>query len=163
MSAPRYIAGIAFAAATALTPKLLSDVEGTMYTPYLDVAGVLTVCEGVTGPSVVAGKTYSRAECDKLVVEHIQIAKRAVDAGVKVQIPDTMRASLYSFTYNVGNTAFLRSTMLKLINKGQLHQACNELFKWEVYTDPKTRKKVKSKGLHNRRVIEYGYCTKDLK
>jgi lysozyme len=159
----RYTAGTAFAAALALTPKLLGDVEGTSYSPYIDIAGVPTVCEGITGPDVVMGKKYSRQECDNLLYKHIAVAKKAVDDSVKVKIPDTMRASLYSFTYNVGGGAFRSSTMLKLINKGQLLKACDQLFVWEKFTDPKTKKKVHSKGLHNRRLVEFSYCVKDLK
>lgn len=159
----RYTTGTLFAAALALTPKLLGDVEGTVYTPYIDIAGIPTVCEGITGSDVVLGKKYTRQECDALLYNHIAVAKSAVDGAVKVKIPDTMRASLYSFTYNVGGGAFRSSTMLKLINQGKLKQACDQLFVWEKFTDPKTKKKVHSKGLHNRRLVEYGYCTKDLK
>lgn len=159
----RYIVGATLTGALAITSSLLGEVEGTKYKPYIDIAGIPTVCEGITGPDVIWGKTYSREECDALLYKHIAVAKKVVDAKVKQPIPESMRASLYSFTYNVGGGAFSSSTMLKLINKGQYRKACDELFKWEMYTNPRTKKKEKSKGLHNRRLVEYKFCVKDLK
>lgn len=157
----RYTLSGAFAAALALTPGILHEVEGTRYEVYTDVAGIPTVCEGITGSDVVPGKTYTRKECDQLLFKHIDVAKRAVDSSVRVTIPDTMRASLYSFAFNVGASGFKNSTLLKKLNRGDLRGACQEMFRWEYSTVNGKKKWVK--GLHNRRVTEYGWCTKDLK
>ena len=73
-----------------------------------------------------------------------------------------MRAAMYSFTYNAGTGAFRNSTMLKLINNGRYMEACNQLWRWTKYTNPKTGKKETSKGLRNRRAVEFKYCIKDL-
>lgn len=163
MRALKYAAGAAFTAAMAMTPKILSDVEGTVYTPYMDIAGIPTVCEGITGPDVIPGKTYTRAECDSLLYKHIDVARRAVDDAVKVDIPDSMRASFYSFTYNIGASGFRSSTVLRLTNQGNLRQACDAMFMWEKVRNPKTGKLEWSKGLHNRRLTEHSYCVKELK
>jgi len=146
-----------------VTAGLLSQLEGTHYVPYIDIAGVPTVCEGITGSDVVWGKTYTRRECDKLLEKHIGVAARAVDKAVKVEIPDTMRAALYSFTFNAGQGAFRSSTLLRLTNQGRLWEACGELHKWVYFYNPKTGKKEVAKGLKNRRAVEYQYCVKDLK
>lgn len=146
-----------------VTAGLLSQLEGTHYKPYIDIAGVPTVCEGITGSDVVMGKTYTRKECDKLLEKHIAVAAKAVDGAVKVEIPDTMRAALYSFTFNAGQGAFRSSTLLKLTNQGRLYEACGELHKWVYFYNPKTGKKEVAKGLKNRRATEYQYCVKDLK
>lgn len=153
----------AFGVALALTSPLLEEIEGIRYKPYKDIAGIWTVCAGITGKDVVLGKTYTQRECDALLANHIKIAKDEVDKRVKVDIPDTMRAALYSFTYNAGIGAFRKSTMLKLINQGRLYEACDQLWSWTYYTNPRTGKKEKSKGLHNRRAVEFKYCVKDLK
>lgn len=157
----RYTVGGAFAAALSLTPALLHEVEGTRYDVYQDIAGVPTVCEGITGSDVIPGKTYTRAECDKLLYKHIDVAKRAVDGAVKVKIPDTMRASLYSFTFNIGAHGFKNSTVLRRINAGDLRGGCDAMFMWEKVTIK--GKKQWSKGLHNRRLKEHSWCVKDLK
>ncbi|QDH94273.1 lysozyme [Escherichia phage vB_EcoS_PHB17] len=153
----------AFGVALALTSPLLEEIEGIKYKPYKDIAGIWTVCAGITGKDVILGKTYTQRECDQLLQKHIKIAKDEVDKRVKVDIPDTMRAALYSFTYNAGTGAFRKSTMLKLINQGRLYEACDQLWNWTYFTNPKTGRKEKSKGLQNRRAVEFKYCVKDLK
>lgn len=153
----------AFGIALALTSPLLEEIEGVEYKPYKDIAGVWTVCAGITGPDVVLGKTYTKRECDALLQKHIAVAAKAVDGAVKYPIPDSMRAAMYSFAYNAGTGAFRKSTMLKLINQGELTQACNQLWNWTKYTHPKTNRKVESKGLRNRRAVEFKYCMKELR
>jgi lysozyme len=152
-----------FGVALALCPPLIEEVEGVRYTPYRDIAGVWTVCHGITGKDVILGKTYTQKECDQLLQKHIKVAATEVDKQVKTEIPDSMRAAMYSFTYNAGTGAFRKSTMLKLINQGKHQEACNELWKWTYYYNPKTGKRERSKGLKNRRAVEYKYCTMDLK
>lgn len=149
-------------AALAMTSPLLEEIEGIRFKPYKDIAGIWTVCAGITGPDVVLGKTYTQRECDLLLQKHIKHAASAVDKAVKVEIPASMRAAMYSFTFNAGVGAFQKSTMLKLINQGRLHDACNELNKWVYYRNPKTGKREVSKGLKNRRAVEFKYCVKEL-
>ncbi|QVW27763.1 endolysin [Hafnia phage Pocis76] len=157
----RLVAG-AFGFALALTPPLIQEIEGVEYKPYKDIAGVWTVCAGITGSDVVLGKTYTQRECDILLQKHIKVASDAVDKSVKTEIPDSMRAALYSFTYNVGTGAFKKSTLLKHVNAGRHKEACSELYKWVYFKDPKTGKRKVSKGLKNRRDVEYKYCMRDL-
>ena len=133
MSIKNRVAAAAFGVAVALTSPLLEEIEGVRYKPYKDIAGVWTVCAGITGPDVILGKTYTKKECDALLAKHIQVAKKEVDKQVKVDIPDSMRAAMYSFTYNAGVGAFRNSTMLKLINQGKLNEACDQLYRWTYY------------------------------
>lgn len=163
MSIKNNLAAGAFGVALMLTSPLLEEIEGIKYKPYKDIAGVWTVCAGITGPDVVLGKTYTQRECDALLQKHIKVAANAVDKAVKVPIPDSMRAAMYSFTYNAGTGAFRKSTMLKLINQGKLAQACDQLWNWTYFYNPKTGRKERSKGLKNRRAVEFKYCTKELK
>ena len=86
---------VTFAAAVAIAVAFLPEVEDTKYNVYMDIAGVPTVCEGITGPDVIKGKTYTRSECDALLTKHIQVAKRTVDSKIKVDVPDTaLRSTL---------------------------------------------------------------------
>lgn len=127
-------------------------VEGQKSTPYRDVGGVWTVCSGITGPDVIPGKYYSDKECETLLSKHLAADKQAVDSAVKVPIDNETRAALYSFTYNVGVTAFRRSSVLRHINAGNTQQACDDLRKW-VYVN-----KQRNRGLMNRREIERQVC-----
>lgn len=127
-------------------------VEGRVYEPYKDVAGVWTVCDGHTGTDIVKGKKYTDRECDRLMWSDLQPVKKAVDSMVKVPLGEYPRAALYSFTYNVGTSAFSKSTLLKRLNAGDQVGACEELRRW-VYAGG-----MKWKGLLNRRDMERSLC-----
>ena len=162
MSIKTRVVSAVVGAALAMTSPLLDEIEGIRFKPYKDIAGIWTVCAGITGPDVVLGKTYTQRECDLLLQKHIKHAADAVDKAVKVEIPVSMRAAMYSFTFNAGTGAFRKSTMLKLINQGKLQAACNELNNWVYYRNPRTGRKEVSRGLKNRRAVEYKYCVREL-
>lgn len=130
-------------------------VEGRVYEPYKDVAGVWTVCDGHTGTDIIKGKKYTDTECDRLLMQDLQPVKKAVDGLVKVQLNEYQLAALYSFTYNVGTSAFSKSTLLKRLNSGDQTGACEEMRRW-VYAGG-----MKWKGLQNRRDMERSLCLAD--
>lgn len=130
-------------------------VEGRVYDPYKDVAGVWTVCDGHTGTDIIKGKKYTDRECDRLLMQDLQPVKKAVDGLVKVQLNEYQRAALYSFTYNVGTSAFSKSMLLKRLNSGDHAGACEEMRRW-VYAGG-----MKWKGLQNRRDMERSLCLAD--
>ncbi|EPJ1403809.1 lysozyme [Yersinia enterocolitica] len=141
--------------AMALTVALIGGhdgLEGRKYNPYYDVVGVLTVCDGHTGKDIIPSKKYSDAECDALLQKDLAPVQRTVDAAVKVPLSKYQKAALYSFTYNVGQSAFTKSTLLKKLNTGDIKGACDELRRW-TYAGGKPWK-----GLQNRREIERELC-----
>lgn len=78
-------------------------LEGRRHEPYRDVAGVLTVCDGHTGKDILPGKHYTDAECDALLNKDLALVAARIDPLIKASIPNSERAALYSFAYNVGN------------------------------------------------------------
>ncbi|EHG3080550.1 lysozyme, partial [Salmonella enterica] len=128
-------------------------LEGRRYEPYRDVAGVLTVCDGHTGKDIIPGRRYTDAECDALLKQDLAQVAARIDPLIKVSIPNSERAALYSFAYNVGTGAFARSTLLKKLNAGDQAGACDELKRW-TYAGGK-----QWKGLVTRREIEHEVCT----
>jgi len=127
-------------------------VEGREYVAYKDVAGVWTVCDGITGEGVIRNKTYTDRECDQLLWNRVGLVKAQVDPLVKVPLGEYQRAALYSFTYNVGIGAFSKSTLLKKLNAGNVDAACEELRRW-IYAGGQ-----KWRGLMNRRDMERSLC-----
>lgn len=127
-------------------------VEGRQYEAYRDVAGVWTVCDGHTGPDIVRNKRYTDQECDRLLWKDLQPAKKTVDRLVKVPLGEYQRAALYSFVFNVGASAFSKSTLLHRLNSGDVPGACEEMRRW-VYAGG-----MKWRGLQNRREIERSMC-----
>ena len=68
---------------------------------------------------------------------------------VKVPLTDNQLVALSSFSYNLGQNALLKSTLLKLLNEGYNKPAvASEFDKW-VYAGG-----IKQKGLVNRRAAE---------
>lgn len=127
-------------------------VEGRVYEPYKDVAGVWTVCDGHTGSDIIKNKRYTDRECDRLFIRDLKPVEKAVNEMVKVPLNDYQQAALYSFTYNVGISAFSKSTLLKKMNAGDQVGACEELRRW-VYAGG-----MKWRGLMNRRDMERSMC-----
>lgn len=144
------------AGAIAIAAALLGGhdgVEGRRHEPYRDVVGVITVCDGHTGQDIIPGKYYTDAECDALLNKDLALVAARVDPLIKVSIPESERAALYSFAYNVGTGALAKSTLLRKLNAGDHAGACNELRRW-TYAGGK-----QWQGLVTRREIEREVCT----
>lgn len=116
-------------------PTVQQPDGSVLFKPYVDKAGKgqpLTVCRGVTGPGVIAGKLYTRAECDTL--EHARY--RDALAGVRRQVDryDELnrwqQAALIDFTYNLGEVALAGSTLRRKFNTGDIDGGCRELQRW---------------------------------
>lgn len=138
--------------AIAIAAAVIPSLEGVEHKPYQDVVGVWTVCYGHTGADIIKSKTYTEAECQALLNKDLRQVASQIDPLIKRTIPDTTRAALISFSYNVGAGAFRQSTLLKKINAGDTVGACNELRRW-TYAGGK-----QWKGLMNRREIEHDVC-----
>lgn len=67
-------------------------------------------------------------------------------------MPETRRAALASFVYNVGEGQFSRSTLLRKLNAGDAREACAELSRW-VYAGGRVLT-----GLVKRRAAERELC-----
>lgn len=148
------------AAAIYIAAPLIELVEGVENKPYMDIAGIPTVCAGIAGPDVVWGKTYSNRECRNLLEKHIQIHARHVQNAVTYPISPQTRAALISFSYNVGGHAMKNSMAVRLINQGKVEQGCKALGMWNKATV--NGNKVVVKGLVNRRNEEIRLCLSGL-
>lgn len=144
--------GAATGGAIAIAAVLIPSLEGVEDKPYRDVVDVLTVCYGHTGPDIIPDKTYTETECKALLDKDLQPFARSVERSVKVPASEYQKAALISFSYNVGVKAFESSTLLKKLNAGDSHGACDEMRRWN-----KAGGKV-WKGLINRREVEREIC-----
>lgn len=140
------------ASALTIASVMVPELEGVRYTPYRDVAGVLTVCYGHTGKDIIPGKRYGQNECEKILSEDLQPFSRAVEQAVTVPADEYQKAALISFSYNVGISAFRRSSVLRYLNAGETEKACAGLRQW-IWAGGR-----KWQGLVNRRDVEYEVC-----
>lgn len=108
-------------------------------TPYVDKLGKgqpLTVCNGITGRGVVAGKWYSPAECYALekgrYLESERIARNALTLWPTYTV--LQQASFIDFIHNKGAGAFQSSTMLAMAQRGDIVAACRQNMRWNKGT-----------------------------
>lgn len=130
-------------------------------TPYIDKVGKgnpLTVCNGVTGPKVVAGRKYTPQDCYELELDYYLDAERQARRMIRTWNDATVfqRASVLDFIYNLGAPALAGSTMLRKANASDWIGACRENTKW-VYGTVEGVKKVLS-HLVTRRGAEAEMC-----
>ena len=104
-------------------------------TPYVDKLGKgqpLTVCNGLTGREVIAGKWYSPAECFSLekrrYMEYEVAAKRLFTGWVGFTV--FQQAVFLDFLHNKGQGNLQSSTLLRDANSGNVIKACRENVRW---------------------------------
>lgn len=109
---------------------------GKPYTDKLGRGQPLTVCNGITGAGVVAGKWYSPAECYQLekgrYLTAERIAKRLLVRWASYD--PLVQGQFIDFLHNKGEGAFAGSTMLRKANAGDLPGACRENPRWNKGT-----------------------------
>lgn len=104
--------------------------EGKSNTAYRDPVGILTICYGHTGPDVKPGMVKTDAECLALLQHDLRYAFAEIDRSVTVPLTDGQRIALADFIVNKGVGNFRRSTLLRLINAGELPRSCREYPRW---------------------------------
>lgn len=106
-------------------------VQGTTsVTTYIDPVGVPTIGYGHTGVDVTAGLILTKDQAEALLLSDLTSAERAVSRAVTTAINDNQFSALVSFVFNVGENAFLGSTMLRLLNVGDIAGAAAEFGRW---------------------------------
>lgn len=108
-------------------------------TPYIDTLGrgqPLTVCNGITGTGVVAGKWYTPADCYELEKGRYLQAERAAKRlfAYWASYDAITQATFLDFIHNKGEGALAASTMLRKANAGDVQGACRENPKWNKGT-----------------------------
>lgn len=132
---------------------LLKQFEGLRLTAYQDVGGVWTIGYGHTA-GVNEGDTCTEAQAEQWLREDLGGAERTIETIVSVPLNDNQFSALVSLTYNIGNSAFKKSSLLKKLNAGGYNAVPGELMRWT---------KVNGKTVHglvNRRAAEAGLWAK---
>lgn len=134
-------------------PELAVDFvtkwEGCELKAYKDVAGVLTIGVGHTGPDVVAGLVITKAQARALLRDDLRIAAARLDArigSVVADLSDEQYAALLSFVFNLG--ANPKWTIWKLLKARKLDEVPAQLMRF-INAGGKP-----VKGLANRRAAE---------
>jgi lysozyme len=130
--------------------------EGVMLTAYYDSVGVLTIGVGHTSvagpPKVTRGMKITATEVDEILSSDLATVEKTVNGAVKVPLNQNEFDALVSLTFNIGGTAFKKSTLLKRLNAGDRKAAADQFLVWNKGTVK--GKKVEIKGLTVRREAE---------
>jgi len=137
-----YIQAVAADTGTSQAVKI-AMVMGSYYessyrhigTPYIDKLGKgqpLTVCNGITGRSVVVGRYYTPADCYALERSRYLAAERTARGMFRLWTTYTplQQAVFIDFIHNKGDGALFTSTLLRKANAGDVIGACRENPRW---------------------------------
>ena len=111
----------------------ITNISGKQYLRvYLDMIGVATACDGLTGEGIKVGKSFTEAQCAQMLVDRLTADGAHVMActpGLALSIPrrDNVRYAALSLGHHVGWPTYCRSTMRRQINAGQIRAACTSL------------------------------------
>lgn len=141
---------------------LAAPAEGIRHWAYYDPPHILTVCQGHTGPDVVAGRYYSDGECYQLAQAD---AGKAVDAVLRCApgAPDSVASAFGDAVFNLGPTLACdrkRSTASRLLAAGQWRAACEQLPRWSSAHIAGVQ--ITLPGLIKRRALEKNVCLQGL-
>jgi lysozyme len=102
------------------TLDIIKKFEGFEPIAYKDAGGVWTIGYGNTfyedGTKVKEGDSISHSEAEKLLKNVVDDFANKMTDEIRVQLNDCQFGALVSFTYNVGISAFRRSTLLRKVN-----------------------------------------------
>lgn len=109
---------------------LIKRFEGCRLTAYYCPARVLTIGYGHTGQDVKPGMTITQQQADALLRRDLQRFERAVSESVKYPLTQPMYDALVSFAFNCGTAALKTSTLLRLLNQGDVQGAAAQFDRW---------------------------------
>ena len=111
---------------------LTKRFEGLRLKAYRDGAGVLTIGYGHTGPDVYEGQIVTELEAEQLLARDLASAIACVNAAVKfgVKLTQGQFDALVDFAFNCGRGNLLSSTLLRMVNAGELAAAAAQFGLW---------------------------------
>lgn len=104
--------------------------EGCVLHTYRCAAGVNTIGYGHTGPEVVAGLNWTRAEADAALVRDLGRFELAVLGAIRKPMTQGQFDAMVSLAFNVGAAAFAQSTLAKKFNAGDIEGAGQQFIVW---------------------------------
>lgn len=132
--------------------SLVKKWEGFRSKAYVCPAGVWTCGYGSTqinGRPVKSTDVVNEVQAEKLLIDDLSNRLGLLRVWCKVKLTSGQTSAILSLMYNIGNTAFKNSTLLRLLNSGDYNAARKQLLVWnKVNGRP-------NQGLINRRSDEY--------
>jgi len=110
---------------------LIKVWEGYRANWYKDAVGVRTIGYGHTGPLPPGfAPPLSEEKATELLRRKVREYEECVREAVTVPLSQNAYDALVSFTFNVGNSAFCGSTLVRKLNAGDCWGAAAEFSRW---------------------------------
>jgi lysozyme len=110
--------------------ELIKESEGLRLEAYLPTPNdVYTIGYGHT-KTAEKGMVITLAGAEALLLHDLEWVETAIDTYVQVPLNQNQYDALASFIYNVGGTAFRKSTMLRLLNASDYEGAAGQFPRW---------------------------------
>lgn len=114
---------------------LLKGFEGLRLKVYLCSAGIATVGYGATtysnGMKVqMTDPPITVAAAEELLRYHLGKFEQGVEALLDVPVNENQFSALVSFAYNIGLGALGKSTLIQLVNKGDMAGTAEQFLVW---------------------------------
>lgn len=108
--------------------------EGREYKAYPDPGSIdgdpWTIGIGHTGPEVKEGLVWDDAQIDAAYFADVARFEKAVNDLVTATISQSQYDALVCLVFNIGDSAFEKSTLLRKLNAGDYAGAANEFTRW---------------------------------
>lgn len=118
------------------TMELIESFEGFVGHWYKDPVGIWTVAYGHTDAAGepkyarTKDKKFTKTEGRTILERDLAQYAAVVKKSVHVPLNDNQYGALVSFTFNLGPSNFLKSTLLKKLNNGDYEGAAAEFARW---------------------------------
>lgn len=130
---------------------MLIELEGSRSHAYQDVAGYWTIGVGhmLTRDELFSGKLeiedklvrwrdgLTEEQIGKLLAQDLRTYEDAVNLAVRPLLRQPQFDALVSLCFNIGRSAFMRSTLVRKINQGLFTEIPGEMRRW-IYAAGKT-------------------------
>lgn len=110
---------------------LTMESEGFRASAYQDSVGVWTIGYGHTGSDVHPGLTITAEEAKALLASDVAWACACVNQMVTVPLSQCQFDALVDLVFNIGVGNFERSTLLQLLNSGEMAAAAEQFVAWD--------------------------------
>ena len=118
-----------------IAKDLIKSFEGYSAKPYLDSVNVPTIGYGFTyypngNPVKMSDPPLSAELSEETLLHYIKDIDGFINKNVRVKIHYPAMAALISLIYNIGKSAFLRSSIYKALSVNDQNKACDSFLLW---------------------------------
>lgn len=130
---------------------LIKKWEGWYPKAYKDPVGIWTIGWGTTGAEARPGRTITKKQGEEFLRRDLLDEEASVKRLTDVPLTQHQFDALVSFVYNCGSGNYSRSTLRKMLNRGNFASAAAQFPRWNRARNRETGEWLTLRGLTNRR------------